>query len=68
MKNWWAKACEAKTREEADEAFAGGVNLLMVDGGMGREGATKLARDNIGYFCGYYGRDTQQRVQRWYLS
>jgi hypothetical protein len=56
-------AMEMDSQEEADEYFLALVEYNM-KAGVDREEAEKVARDNLGYWAGYYDDETRQRVER----
>jgi hypothetical protein len=54
-----------ETEEEAREYFENLVNYIQrVAPDMPREEAERVQRINIGYYSGYFDRETMQRVQR----
>jgi hypothetical protein len=56
-------AMEMKEQAEADAYFEQCVAHCM-SFGKSREEAEKIERANLGYFAGYYGHETQERVER----
>ncbi|HAX81608.1 MAG TPA: hypothetical protein DCY40_03435 [Actinobacteria bacterium] len=59
-------AMEITDQAEADAYFERCVEHSMVRGGLSRKDAEERERQNLGYFCGYYGRETRERVFRLY--
>lgn len=57
-------AMEVLTQKEADEYFEVLVQSTMEHWGKTREEAESLERQNLGYFAGYYGEETRERVER----
>lgn len=56
-------AMEIQTQEEADAYFQKLVEHMVVRGHT-RPEAERIERSNLGYFAGYYGEDTRERVER----
>jgi hypothetical protein len=56
-------AMEITDQAEADAYFERLVNLAM-SGGMPRDQAEALQRENLGYWAGYFGPETRDRVLR----
>ena len=58
-------AMEVQTPEEADEYMEYLIQYHLDEGHKEtREDAHELALQNIGYYAGYYGNETMQRVWR----
>ena len=51
----------------ADAYFEECVQHTMTSFGKSREEAETLERSNLGYYAGYYGAETRQRVERLFL-
>ncbi len=49
---------------EADTCFEGLVQTALANGAGSRELAEALVRSNLGYYAGYYGEATRERVER----
>lgn len=56
-------AMEIQTKEEADAYFQKLVEHMVVRGHT-RPEAERIERSNLGYFAGYYGEETRERVER----
>jgi hypothetical protein len=50
-------------QDEAD-AYLAGLVLASARDGLTEPEATALHRENLGYYAGYYGRETRERVLR----
>jgi hypothetical protein len=59
----YGPAMEIKTQEEADVYFEKCVVHSMRHGRL-RPEAEQLERGNLGYYAGYYGEETRERVER----
>lgn len=59
-------AMNVKTKEEASRYFEACVEHLMKYGKKTRKEAEKIERANIGYWSGYYDKETMKRVQDLY--
>ncbi len=57
-------AMEVQTPSEAQAMFARLVEHTMRITGKTQEEAERIERSNIGYFSGYYSRETADRVMR----
>jgi hypothetical protein len=59
-------AMEIQDQEEADNYFKQCVRHTMMHGEqpMSQEEAERIERINLGYFAGYYGPETRERVER----
>ncbi|HVX56947.1 MAG TPA: hypothetical protein VHA37_04395 [Candidatus Saccharimonadales bacterium] len=57
-------AMEITDQAEADEYFELLVERCLEKEPMLRSMAEAIQRDNLGYFAGYYGNDTRERVER----
>tara|TARA_B100000614_G_scaffold262909_1_gene300545 strand:+ start:104394 stop:104810 length:417 start_codon:yes stop_codon:yes gene_type:complete len=57
-------AMEIETEDEARQYLDNYVDWMVVKHGMSRVEALNVAKQNIGYYSGYYGVDTQRRVER----
>jgi hypothetical protein len=55
---------EINEPEEAEKYFEAYVAWLMKRWNIAREEAEANARSNLGYFAGYYDRETMERVAR----
>ncbi len=63
----YGPAMGVKTKSEAKTKFAELVEHAMhVDLNLTRETAVAQERNNLGYYAGYYDRETQERVQALY--
>jgi hypothetical protein len=51
-------------QDKADEYFEACVEHTMRICNVSREEAVNVEKQNFGYYAGYYGRDTQERVNR----
>ena len=60
----YGPAMDITNQEDADEYFEICVQHSMESFGKTREEAEALERTNLGYFAGYYNRETSERVQR----
>lgn len=60
-------AMEITDQAEADAYFERCVEHCMRHGRT-REEAESVERQNLGYFAGYYGRETMERVNRLYRT
>ena len=56
-------AMEITDQSEADDYFERCVRHCMRHGSS-RSDAEKIERSNLGYFAGYYGHETRDRVER----
>lgn len=61
---------EITTQEEADAFFERYLAWILADRKepTTREEAEVIARQNLGYFSGYYGVETQRRVEQLYRT
>ena len=59
-----APAMEIKDQAEADEYLEALVQNHMKHFDWSREYATKVHKNNLGYFAGYYDSETMERVNR----
>jgi hypothetical protein len=59
----YSPAMEIQTQEEADAYFEKCVVHAMRFGRLRAE-AEQLERRNLGYYAGYYGEETRERVER----
>lgn len=59
----YGPAMEITTQDEADAYFLKLVEHTMSFGRL-RPEAEQLERRNLGYYAGYYGHDTRERVER----
>ncbi len=50
--------------KEAEQYFEALVLHTMTVGGQAREKAIEIEKSNLGYFAGYYGSETRERVER----
>ncbi len=57
-------AMEITDQQEADEFFKALVDYHVKRYGQSIEEATEIQKANLGYFAGYYDRETMMRVQR----
>ena len=57
-------AMKIKTQEKADEYLAEYVAWIMKQSGVSRRKATETAKNNIGYWAGYYDDETARRVYK----
>jgi hypothetical protein len=62
----YGPAMEVQTEDEAQEYFAVLVRRNARITGNSDQEATRIERINVGYFAGYYDRDTADRVYRLY--
>lgn len=61
-------AMEIADQGEADAYFERCVEHCMRGSERTREEAEAIERSNLGYFAGYYGRETMERVNRLYRT
>lgn len=59
----YAPAMDITDQEVADAYFEACVQHTM-DWGKSREEAENTERENLGYYAGYYGNETRERVER----
>lgn len=59
----YGKAMNITSKEEADAYFIECVQHTM-SFGKSKEEAENIERQNIGYYSGYYGSDTVDRVKK----
>lgn len=62
----YAEGVETTDQAEADEWFERAVSLCMREAPCDRATAEDIQRQNLGYFAGYYSRETQLRVEQLY--
>jgi len=53
-----------KTQEQADSHFEALVRYHMASNDLGRQRAESAVKQNIGYWAGYFGRETAARMHR----
>ena len=51
-------------KEDAERYFNGYVTYIMEKIGEGREEAEFIAKENLGYYAGYYDNKTRERVEK----
>ncbi len=59
---------KVKTREEAMEYFEELVQYNMEVSDHSQEQAIDIEKQNIGYYAGYYDRETMQRIHKLFLT
>lgn len=59
-------AVEITDKAEAAAYFERMIQEALATTSIPREEAEKMQRANIGYFAGYYGAETQRRVEEFY--
>jgi hypothetical protein len=60
----YGPAMEITVQEVADGYFERLVRWSMEQGGLSREEAEEVERQNLGYYAGYYGPEVRARVER----
>lgn len=61
----YSEVCSAKTKAEMQEKFAELLRKCAKQFGGTIYSHAEMQRSNVGYFAGYYGDETRQRVAEW---
>lgn len=61
-------AMKIMEQEEADKYFEYLIGYYMVAAGYTREKAIEVAKINLGYYAGYYSKETYDRVMKLFCT
>ena len=64
LRELYGPAMEVETQEEADALFETLVARMTKAHGVSQSDAEMIQRSNLGYYAGYYGPETRERVER----
>ena len=62
----YENAMKVETEDDADIIFGMLVSNCMRETGDTREECEALQRKNLGYYAGYYDKQTRTKVEKWY--